>query len=106
MCWPCTMRSSGAVERARSGGGPSFIEAPVYRFRAHGGSGDDTRTGYRDEAEPAAWLPFDPIAMFGEYLTSRKALDPAGIAAMEEEIRHEIAEAFEFALAQPEPDRG
>ena len=41
--------------------------------------------------------------MFGEYLTSRKALDPAGIAAMEEEIRHEIAEAFEFALGSPNP---
>ena len=38
---------SAAVERARAGGGPTFIEAPVYRFRAHGGSGDDSRTGYR-----------------------------------------------------------
>jgi acetoin:2,6-dichlorophenolindophenol oxidoreductase subunit alpha len=92
-----------AVDRARSGGGPSFIEAPVYRFRAHGGSGDDTRTGYRDEAEPAAWLPFDPIAMFGDYLLSRKTIDADAIAAMEETIRAEIAEAFEFALASPNP---
>ena len=92
-----------AVARARSGGGPSFVEARVYRFRAHGGSGDDTRTGYRDETEPAAWQPFDPIAMFGEYLTSRQALDAAGIAAMEEEIRGEIANAFDFALASPNP---
>ena len=44
-----------AVDRARSGAGPSFIEARVYRFRAHGGAGDDSRTGYRHEAEPAAW---------------------------------------------------
>jgi pyruvate dehydrogenase E1 component alpha subunit len=92
-----------AAARARSGGGPSFVEARVYRFRAHGGSGDDTRTGYRDEAEPAAWLPFDPIAMFGDYLTSKKALDAAGISAMEDDIRREIAEAFEFALASPNP---
>src|SRR5687768_16951768 len=47
--------AAAAVTRARSGGGPSFIEARVYRFRAHGGAGDDSRTGYRDEAEPAAW---------------------------------------------------
>jgi pyruvate dehydrogenase E1 component alpha subunit len=92
-----------AVARARSGGGPSFIEARVYRFRAHGGSGDDTKTGYRDEAEPAAWQPFDPITIFGEYLMSRSALDAAHIAAMEDEIRLEIAEAFEFALASPNP---
>jgi pyruvate dehydrogenase E1 component alpha subunit len=94
---------TAAVDRARSGGGPSFIEAPVYRFRAHGGSGDDTRTGYRDEAEPASWLAFDPIAMFGEYLLSRNAIDANAIAAMEETIAAEIAEAFEFALASPNP---
>jgi pyruvate dehydrogenase E1 component alpha subunit len=92
-----------AVARARAGGGPSFIEARVYRFRAHGGSGDDTKTGYRDEAEPAAWLPFDPISMFGEYLTSQSSLDAAAIGAMEDEIRREIADAFEFALASPNP---
>src|SRR5688572_25782466 len=83
-----------AVDRARSGAGPSFIEARLYRFRAHGGSGDDTRTGYRHEAEPAAWLPFDPIAMFGEYLVPRNALNEADVAGMEDEIQREIAEAF------------
>ena len=92
-----------AVDRARSGAGPSFIEARVYRFRAHGGSGDDTRTGYRHKAEPAAWLPFDPIAMFGAYLASRNALNEADVAGMEDEIQREIAEAFDFALASPNP---
>ena len=92
-----------AVDRARSGAGPSFIEARVYRFRAHGGSGDDTRTGYRHEAEPAAWLPFDPIAMFGAYLASRNVLNEADVAGMEDEIQREIAEAFDFALASPNP---
>ena len=92
-----------AVDRARSGAGPSFIEARVYRFRAHGGSGDDTRTGYRHEAEPAAWLPFDPIAMFGAYLVARNALNEADVAGMEDEIQREIAEAFDYALASPNP---
>jgi acetoin:2,6-dichlorophenolindophenol oxidoreductase subunit alpha len=93
----------GAVARARAGGGPSFIEARVYRFRAHGGSGDDTKTGYRHEAEPAAWLPFDPVSMFGEHLTSQSVLDAAAIDGMEDEIRREIADAFEFALASANP---
>jgi TPP-dependent pyruvate/acetoin dehydrogenase alpha subunit len=92
-----------AVDRARAGAGPSFIEARLYRFRAHGGSGDDTRTGYRHEAEPAAWLPFDPIAMFGAYLASRNALNEADVAGMEGEIQREIAEAFDYALASPNP---
>ncbi len=95
--------TQAAVSRARSGGGPSFIEARVYRFRAHGGAGDDSRTGYRDEAEPAAWQPFDPLVMFGEYLTSRGVLDDRTIESMEQQIRAEIADAFEFALASPNP---
>src|SRR5204863_2188493 len=35
-----------AAERARTGGGPMFIEVAVYRFRAHGGAGDDSKAGY------------------------------------------------------------
>src|SRR5256885_1781372 len=79
-----------AVARARAGGGPTFIEAPVYRFRAHGGAGDDSRTGYRDEAERAAWEAFCPINMFGEYLTTARILDAQSVAAMEREIEAEI----------------
>ncbi len=93
-----------AVARARSGGGPTFIEAPVYRFRAHGGAGDDTKTGYRTEAERQSWEPFDPIATFGAFLQEQKVLKDAVVDAMEREIAAEIAEAFEHALASPEPD--
>jgi pyruvate dehydrogenase E1 component alpha subunit len=92
-----------AVARARSGGGPTFIEAPVYRFRAHGGAGDDSRTGYRAEAERRAWEPFCPIEMFGEYLTSTGALNDRTVDDLERRIRIEISEAFEFALASPHP---
>ena len=67
-----------AVARARSGDGPTFIEAPVYRFRAHGGAGDDSRTGYRDEAERQSWEAVDPLHLFGEFLTRRIAARCAG----------------------------
>ena len=102
-CWQSKTPSGPQWTGRVPARGPSFIEARVYRFRAHGGSGDDTRTGYRHEAEPAAWLPFDPIAMFGEYLASRNALNEADVAGMEDEIQREIAEAFDFALASPNP---
>ena len=94
---------TAAVARARSGDGPTFIEAPVYRFRAHGGSGDDSKTGYRPIAEREAWEPVCPIAILGEHLTGTGALDAAAVATMEQEIAAEIAEAFEFALASPNP---
>lgn len=96
---------SAAVDRARTGGGPSFIEAPVYRFRAHGGAGDDSRTGYRDEAERQAWEPYCPVELFGGYLDGAGRLGEAEVAAMERAIAEEIAEAFAFALASPNPTR-
>lgn len=92
-----------AVDRARSGGGPAFIEAPVYRFRAHGGAGDDSKTGYRSEAERQAWESVCPIGMFGEYLRDAGVLDGPAIEIMERAIGAEIAEAFAFALASPHP---
>jgi len=92
-----------AVERARAGGGPTFIEATVYRFRAHGGAGDDSRTGYRDEAERHAWEAVCPVTMYGEYLKSRAVLDDERLAVVEAACAVEIADAFDFALASPNP---
>ena len=92
-----------AVDRARAGGGPTFIEAPVYRFRAHGGASDDSATGYRSEAERQAWEMVCPIAMFGEHLTTAGILDAKTVEEIERAIVAEIAEAFTFALASPVP---
>jgi len=92
-----------AVERARSGGGPTFIEAPVYRFRAHGGAGDDSHSGYRAVAEREAWEAHDPIRLFEHFLRAKRVLDDSTIADMERRIGEEIADAFEHALNSPNP---
>ena len=94
-----------AVERARSGGGPTFIEAPVYRLRAHGGSGDDTHTGYRHLEEREHWEAVDPIPLFEHFLRTKELLDDRAIAASETRIASEIADAFEFALNSPHPTK-
>jgi len=91
------------VALARSGGGPTFIEAPVYRFRAHGGAGDDSSTGYRAEAERRAWEAVCPIAQFADFLKQSGTLDGQAIDAMEREFSTEIADGFAFALASPNP---
>jgi TPP-dependent pyruvate/acetoin dehydrogenase alpha subunit len=92
-----------AVARARAGDGPTFVEAAVYRFRAHGGAGDDSRTGYRSEAERIAWEAVDPLPLFGKYLMRSAKLDEVAIQRMENEIATEIADAFALALASPNP---
>jgi len=51
--------ASEAVERARSGGGPTFVEAETYRIGAHSSSDDPTR--YRDTREVEEWKARDPL---------------------------------------------
>ncbi len=65
--------TSWAMERARSGQGPTLIEAFTYRMGAHTTSDDPTR--YRLEAELAEWKAKDPIARTEAYLRSRGAVD-------------------------------
>jgi pyruvate dehydrogenase E1 component alpha subunit len=95
--------AAAAVERARAGDGPTFIEAPVYRLRAHGGAGDDTHTGYRHLEEREHWEAFDPIPLFEHFLKSKGVLTDESIDQMEATISTEIADAFEFALSSPDP---
>jgi pyruvate dehydrogenase E1 component alpha subunit len=92
-----------AVARARAGDGPSFVEVALYRFRAHGGAGDDSKTGYRAEAERIAWESVDPLTLFGKYLTRSSGLDETTVRRMESDIANEIAGAFELALSSPNP---
>src|SRR5437588_2288090 len=68
-----------AIERARSGQGPTLIETLTYRIGAHTTADDPTR--YRDAAEVEAWRARDPIARFEKFLLARSLLD-------EEKIRH------------------
>jgi pyruvate dehydrogenase E1 component alpha subunit len=55
-----------AMDQARSGQGPHFIEALTYRIGAHTTSDDPTK--YRDEDELAFWQAHDPIDRFRAYL--------------------------------------
>jgi TPP-dependent pyruvate/acetoin dehydrogenase alpha subunit len=81
-----------AVERARSGGGPTLIEAKTFRWFGHY-AGD--KALYRDEAEVEEGKAGDPL------IRARAALDAAEADAAEAEVEEEIAAALEFALASP-----
>ena len=61
-----------ALERARSGGGPTFIEAFTYRMGAHTTSDDPSR--YRSAAEEEYWRQRDPIDRLRLYLEDRGEL--------------------------------
>jgi TPP-dependent pyruvate/acetoin dehydrogenase alpha subunit len=92
---------SAAVERARAGGGPTFVELVTYRWKGHSKS-DQNRYRTRDEIEE--WKLRDPIAAFRAKLISAGLLDEEKAAAMEGEAEAEIADAVAYADASAEPD--
>ncbi len=93
-----------AVERARSGSGPTFIESVAYRWRGHGGAGDDSASGYRDAEEVKAWQKFCPVEGMYKKLITQKLFDDARKNSMKNEIQEEILEAFEHAINSPNPE--
>ncbi len=93
-----------AVERARSGQGPTLIETLTYRIGAHTTADDPTR--YRDAAEVAAWQAKDPIKRFRRFLMERDILseeqDQQLIAAIEEEINEAVQAAEAMPAMKPD----
>ncbi len=88
-----------ALDLARSGGGPSLIEAVTYR---HGGHSRADPGKYRPDDEVAAWKARDPIPAY------RAALEGAGVAAadldaIEAETHAAVADAEAIAREAPEP---
>jgi pyruvate dehydrogenase E1 component alpha subunit/2-oxoisovalerate dehydrogenase E1 component alpha subunit len=81
-----------AVDRARAGSGPSFVEAVTYRIGAHGPSDDPSR--YRDPAEAAAWQRKDPLLRFGVWLDAEKILTTEAQTATRQGIDEEIRAAI------------
>ena len=93
-----------AVERARAGGGPTFIESVAYRWRGHGGAGDDSASGYRDPEEVKLWQKHCPIETLYEYLLETGDIDDATREKMEAGIESEIKKALTHAINSPEPE--
>jgi pyruvate dehydrogenase E1 component alpha subunit len=84
-----------AVDRARSGDGPTMIECVTYRIMMHTTADDPKR--YRKDEEVEAWRNKDPIVRFQKYLTSKKLLSGKKIKALEEEVKEQINHAVEAA---------
>ncbi len=90
-----------AVERAREGGGPTLIESVSLRWRGHAGH------------DPARYVPrglleeyvenHDPVRRFQDLLLAHEVVDEAAVAAIDERVRREFEEAYEFAQRSPFP---
>jgi len=92
-----------ALDRARTGGGPTFIEAVTYRMGPHTTADDPTR--YRDPAELAEWKTRDPVLRLHRLLTRLGEITPeveAATAALADAAAAELRAGC-IGMADPEP---
>lgn len=93
---------SDARTRALDGGGPTLVEARVYRFTPH--SSDDDDRPYRSREEVAAATARDPIPAFAARLRALGVLSEAAEPAVQSKVQAEVDAAVEFCEAQPRPN--
>ena len=89
-----------AVQRAREGKGPTFIECITFRWRGHW-EGDPQP--YRTQADVEEIKLKCPIIRLGKYLTENNVLTREDLDKIEKEVENELHEALEFARKSPFP---
>jgi pyruvate dehydrogenase E1 component alpha subunit len=87
-----------AVKRARSGGGPTFIECVTYRLMMHTTADDPKR--YRTDKEVEQWEKRDPLTRFQKYLVDKALISEDSLAEIEAGVMQEIQQAVDRAEEQ------
>ncbi len=90
-----------AVQRARAGDGPTFIEGKTYRYLGHY-EGDPMV--YRSKKEIEAWRQRDPISTFYQRLLEAGVATEAEIVQIKTKVQATLDEAVQFAASSPQPE--
>ena len=94
--------AQAAVERARSGEGPTLVEAATIRMMPHSSSDDHLR--YRTQKDLDAERKLEPLPRFRDFLISSDLLNEESDQAMRDAVDQEIEAAIDSADAAPSPD--
>ena len=89
-----------AVDRARKGDGPTFLEMKTYRFKGH--SMSDAQK-YRTKDEVAEYQKIDPITKVLEMIKKNKWATDKDIQAIQDQVKASVKEAVDFAESSPFP---
>ena len=90
-----------AVDRARAGEGPSFLECRTMRMRGHSEADD---ASYVPKALLDEWRPRDPVKRFEDHLVETRVLTTDQVEALRGAVLAEVDEAQAWAEASPPPD--
>ncbi|MFH1481319.1 MAG: thiamine pyrophosphate-dependent dehydrogenase E1 component subunit alpha [Pseudomonadota bacterium] len=89
-----------AIERARSGGGPTLLEVKTQRWHGHY-EGDSQK--YRNEEELKSARSQDPVEFFRNHVLKEKLLDEGALEKIDQELVAELDEAVKYAENSPIP---
>ena len=89
-----------AVDRARKGGGPTFLEMKTYRFKGH--SMSDAQK-YRTKDEVAEYQKIDPITKVLDMIKKNKWATDKEIQAIQDQVKATVKEAVDYAESSPFP---
>ncbi len=90
-----------AVALVRDSGGPVFLEARTYRFRAHSMYDPDR---YRDRAEVERWKERDPLLLLAGRLAELGLAGPEDLSRIDDEVGGEVEASVAFAEAGTDED--
>ena len=92
---------SEAIERARRGDGPTFLEMKTYRYRGH--SMSDAQH-YRTKDEVAEYKKIDPITQVLDIIKDKNYLSQDEIDTIDKGVKSEVAECVKYAEDSPYPE--
>jgi 2-oxoisovalerate dehydrogenase E1 component subunit alpha len=90
-----------AVAKARSGEGPTLIDAKIWRINSH--TSEDNQTKYRSKEEMEEAARHDPIKRFTDWLIERRWITAAAASEVQAESDREASDAADWAEQQPDP---
>jgi 2-oxoisovalerate dehydrogenase E1 component alpha subunit len=90
-----------AVARARSGEGPTLIDAKIWRINSH--TSEDNQTKYRSSEEMEEAARHDPITRFTDWLIQRRWITAEAAAEVQAASDREASDAADWAEQQPDP---
>ncbi len=97
------LATSEAAELMRSGGGPTVIEAEVYRFFHQNGPYPGSAFGYRSKEEESSWRARDPLDLVAAHMRRRGLITDAQVSELRARTQQGMTDAID-ELLEPDPE--